>query len=506
MSGHRNNTDADVLADLRRVADEHGQDTLTMDQYDAVEDAVTAAWLIERRFGSWRDALAEADLDAPPTIDEQSDEDLVRDLRWVADELDQETVSPADYDEHGIFDADALGSRFGGWESAIREAGLKLVQGPVTDEEILADLQRVADDLDTEWLTWSEYDGADGIVSAATIYNRFGSWTSAVEQAGLKPGKPGTTPIPDEQILKDLRQVADDLDTVWLTMDAYDEENGIVAAETVTSRFGSWTSALEKAGVRSKAPENVSDEVIIKDLRRVADNLDTERLRIKNYAEADRLVSVVRVQQRFGSWSAAIEEAGLKSGDSGPSEEKILADLKQVADEMGADTLTPDDYASADGITVGTVKRRFESWENALYQAGLDLESEQTISTEDIIEDLRVIADIVGEQPDRQQYVEVGGVVSPSEVVSRFGSWENALDKAGLEPGVSQSRDGQSGFSDKAILADLRRVADERGQDTLTMREYDTADGMTTAFEVKERWGTWAAALEQAGLDLGVWA
>jgi len=56
-----------------------------------------------------------------------------------------------------------------------------------TDEEILADLRRVADERDSGQLTMRDYDDADGIVTAGTVHQRFGTWTAALDEIDLEP-------------------------------------------------------------------------------------------------------------------------------------------------------------------------------------------------------------------------------------------------------------------------------------------------------------------------------
>jgi len=186
-------------------------------------------------------------------------------------------------------------------------------RGKATDEEILADLRRVADELDTERLTRKEYAEADGLVSTRTVQRRFESWTSTVEQAGLKPGKPGrSVKATDEEILADLRRVADDRDTERLMIQDYADADadGLVSVQTVIRRFGSWAAALDEIDLEPGHRENVTDEEILADLRRVADDLDTKQLTVRDYDNADGIVSADTVSRRFGGWLSAIAKVG----------------------------------------------------------------------------------------------------------------------------------------------------------------------------------------------------
>jgi hypothetical protein len=56
----------------------------------------------------------------------------------------------------------------------------------VLDTELLDDLKRVANKLSINTLTSREYDRNKGKYTSGTIHRRFGSWNTALEKAGLK--------------------------------------------------------------------------------------------------------------------------------------------------------------------------------------------------------------------------------------------------------------------------------------------------------------------------------
>ncbi|MCX5656238.1 MAG: HNH endonuclease [Planctomycetota bacterium] len=76
---------------------------------------------VVRRFGSWNAAVERAGLALPPQV---SDEELLADLRRVARRLRQEHLSQADYNLHGRYDYQRAARRFGSWGKAVERAGL----------------------------------------------------------------------------------------------------------------------------------------------------------------------------------------------------------------------------------------------------------------------------------------------------------------------------------------------------------------------------------------------
>ena len=109
--------------------------------------------------------------------------------------------------------------RFGSWNEAKLSAGLG-VSGPSTKgrqeeipkDELLHDMRKTADDGELSMVLYTE----KGTYSPATIVNRFGSWSEAKDDAGLKSTDNRTTATTDEIVEelekgKSVRQVSDEL-------------------------------------------------------------------------------------------------------------------------------------------------------------------------------------------------------------------------------------------------------------------------------------------------------
>ena len=68
--------------------------------------------------------------------------------------------------------------------------------GHVTDQQLLDDLKRVADKLDADYVTTEEYD-AQGNHSSKTLRDRFNGWGEAWIKAGLENVNPPFIPEKD---------------------------------------------------------------------------------------------------------------------------------------------------------------------------------------------------------------------------------------------------------------------------------------------------------------------
>ncbi|GAB3330106.1 hypothetical protein GCM10027355_36450 [Haloplanus salinarum] len=170
-----------LRAELRRLADD--LDTVPTGQ-DMVEHGHHGLQTYTNRFGSWNEALEAAGLSRRPDRKKRSDQELLAELTRLADELDQ-LPSGRDMDEHGAFSRITYRKHFGSWNEALEQAGFdrRRPKRQVPEEELIAELQQLAEDLDGRPTTDDMQ--SDGAFSPGTYINRFGSWNAALEAACL---------------------------------------------------------------------------------------------------------------------------------------------------------------------------------------------------------------------------------------------------------------------------------------------------------------------------------
>lgn len=227
----------------------------------------------------------------------------------------------------------------------------------------------------------------ESIPSATFVANTFGSWAKAMDAAGVRPSvrhrayrlRALGQPPSDQEVLEDLRRCARELGLSRLRFADYRrwarerERTGratrplIVSPNTFIARFGSFPSAVARAGLRPArcGPRGKSSEHTPKRLVECLREADRSRnprrgsLTVEAYerwranriarAEAeDRWLAVPSasaIRDRFGGWPAALRAARLVSREraSGSargrgqkmSEEQIAASLVDAARELG---------------------------------------------------------------------------------------------------------------------------------------------------------------------------
>jgi hypothetical protein len=143
----------------------------------------------------------------PPDNRNRPDEELLADLNRVAAELSQPTVLRGAYEKHGRFAPGTLINRFGSWNEALRKAGLGITKRQaIPDAELLQDLLRVAGELGGQSLTQRFYD-VHGSFSHDAFVRSFGGWREALTAAKLDASH-----IPDAP---DAEELFRNLASVW---------------------------------------------------------------------------------------------------------------------------------------------------------------------------------------------------------------------------------------------------------------------------------------------------
>lgn len=111
--------------------------------------------------------------------------------------------------------------------------------------------------------------------------------------------------IPDEELLEDLVRVANELGKDKVTIDEYNER-GRFHNTTLTRRFGSWFTALEKAGLKRTRNLNISDEELFNNLVDVWTSLGRQPKYNDLTNDVSRYSSGT-YEKRFGGWRKALE-------------------------------------------------------------------------------------------------------------------------------------------------------------------------------------------------------
>jgi hypothetical protein len=109
------------------------------------------------------------------------------------------------------------------------------------------------------------------------------------------------------------------------------------------------------------------------------------------------------------------------------SDEDLIADLRRVAGELGKNSVANKQYEKLGRYSSITQSKRFGNWNEALRRAGLEISNRFNIPDEELFENLLTLWQHFGRQPRRREVDSSPSTISQGPYNRRFGSWMNAL-------------------------------------------------------------------------------
>lgn len=214
---------------------------------------------------------------------------------------------------------------------------------------------------------------------------------------------------------------------------------------------------------------------------------------IKDMNNAKSRPSGTLYRYRFGSWNNAVAKAGLDPRNR-YNEKELIEKLQRLSKELGHTPRRIDINDSAFCPNVDTYERHFESYEKAIIEAGLNpCRPCVQITDEELIEELKDAASTLNRAPSMSEMIRMKSYSHPSTYMERFGSWKDALKKAGFEKTTKL-------ISDEKLLQDLRDAAKEL-EHTPTYWEMDEMKKYSNPRTIADRFGSWKNSIKKAGLE-----
>lgn len=183
----------------------------------------------------------------------------------------------------------------------------------------------------------------------------------------------------DEALLNELRRVALLLPDGPLTRTAFDAKSR-VHSTTLLRRFGGWEQALERAELvgryggqrvsakmRDQRARAASADDMIQELQRVATIVGRSTITRAELLQHAELIGERAIINRFGSWKAALESAGLELSAMGRrwSDEDYFENLLEVWTHHARAPSYAQMNEPPSRITNGAYAAKFGSWGKA---------------------------------------------------------------------------------------------------------------------------------------------
>jgi hypothetical protein len=400
-----------------------------------------------------------------------------------------------------------VNGQFGCWRSALVAADLDPFarlggsRSPWEQDTIIEAMQRFQrihgrPPMRSDWPGMSQYP------SATVVELRFGSWTRAMEAAGLAGSR---IRWDRERIIQAIRDHADvhgrpPKSTDW---EHRDPLGRWPSQSTVYLFFGNWSRAMQAAGQPLPAvrPRWESDAMIAA-LRGFA-AAHSRAPWIGELGPEHGLPSPGTLAARFGSLEAGFKAAGLQLRRRGEWDREAAIEAIRLFTEEHGHPPTRAQWSTngeLDAPSTSKLERLFGSWSEALVAAGVAA-PRAAWDRSRILQAMREWTTQHGHAPTQAQWAPrdpTGRRPSYSVVVRRFESWTAALQEAGVLP-ASLRRWDHAG----AIKA-MRSFAREHGRAPTSSDWGQSTAEYPSAGTVSALFGSWSEGLFEAGLDAHV--
>ena len=136
--------------------------------------------------------------------------------------------------------------------------------------------------------------------------------------------------------------------------------------------------------------------------------------------------------------------------------EELIDDLRRVSHMLNKSYISRNEYESNGKYSATPFLRRFGSWINSLSAAGLETQRNKSdyfkIPNQSLIEDLKEVSQTLQKESISTKDYSENGKYRVQTIISRFGSWNEALKQAELQP------TGYKEISDINLLEEIERI------------------------------------------------
>jgi Homing endonuclease associated repeat/HNH endonuclease len=182
-----------------------------------------------------------------------------------------------------------------------------------------------------------------------------------------------------------------------------------------------------------------SDSELLDDLKLVARKLGKQSLKLKDYSVKNGAkFSYQTFKKRFGSWKDALLKAGLHTeksihgieyGESSIRESLLIEDIKSVANKVGNNALTLEEYTNNGKYSSSAVSKRFGGWNKAKEKAGLEIGRKYNSSDEEYFQNIEEVWQKLGRQPKYHEMIKPLSKFHISSYENKFGTWRESLER-----------------------------------------------------------------------------
>lgn len=380
----------------------------------------------------------------------------------------------------------------------------------ITKQECIDALQDVLSDDDTTKKYYKK-NKPDSYPSTTVISRRLGKWSDALELLGFQSNNKTYTKEIIVQKLEDASRALDKFNSS--TYQKFCKDNSEYPSyQTVIKYFDGWSGAMSELDEESSSSEWTKQDVKNKLQEFYTDTSETTVSSYRDWSKERDTPSVTTIRNRFnGNWVQAVNKAGLPTSSKQASHSVwSKLDIINALQKFGNNDEFKNTYggykkfAGNHDVPSGrTIKTRFESWNEARDEAGIDSptrDSTRTFSNEDILNILR----LASEEQDYLSLERYKQMNKPNDwpcsqtIVNRFNGWKNALEQLGI------STPYDSNYQENECIAAIQEISKKTDKSTISQVEYNSLkeEEHPSLQTIEESvFNSWNEAIEKAGIN-----
>jgi len=194
--------------------------------------------------------------------------------------------------------------------------------------------------------------------------------------------------------------------------------------------FDNWTHAVKEAGLEPRRRSTTKKELLEEIERLSEEHRDGKPPREKDVKKHSKF-SIRPFYTKFDTWNKSLEESNIDSfNDSGVvKEEELVQEIEDVFAEHGV--LHGKEFIEKSQYSMGCYQRRWDTFGDAVREAGFTPKRERKTTEEDIVRDIRGVYNQKDKIPTLEEYLKNGNYSSDT-VYRLLGGYNQALEKTGL--------------------------------------------------------------------------
>ena len=282
---------------------------------------------------------------------------------------------------------------FGSWGNALEEAGLPARdKNTYTKEKIIEHLwdhyKRNPE------MTRTSFEKDKNVCSSSIVFIRFGSWENALVTAGISLKK-----ITRENMLEQLIDYYQRNGEI--TRRGFGKDRNVCSSSVVVRCFGSWSKALEEAGIGK--PKEYIEYDKKKLLKILETKVKTGELKYKIDITKIKGIPSIQTIEKLWKWSELTKILRLERKLHSYTDEMIIEKYKKVKREnkYEEERLTSTVFSRMSGVSSATLFKHFGGWNNFLILMNEEVILEQSKvehTEEELLEMYREFSIKIGEE------------------------------------------------------------------------------------------------------------